>query len=106
MVRRMPAIVHIAGPLQAPLDDDLRQNVRRRLLQGFRDIVVDLADVPAIDAVGIGELIEVYNMAADERAELHIVRAMARVRETLERVGLFDLLSGRQVEYAVPESLS
>ena len=100
MVCRMHTIVHIAGPLQLPLDDDLRQRVRRLLLQGYRDIVVDLADVPAIDAAGIGELIEVYNMAADGRAELYIVRAMARVRETLERVGLFDLLSARQVEYS------
>ena len=97
---QMHAIVHIAGPLQAPLDDGLRQSVRRRLLQGCRDIVVDLADVPAIDAVGIGELVDVYNMAADQRAELHIARAVAQVRDTLERVGLFDLLSVRQVEYS------
>ena len=84
-----PTFLQIRGPLQAPVDDELRDKVRTSLRQGRRDIVLDLACVPSIDAVGIGELISVYAASG----ELHIVNVTAHVRETLELVGVFATLS-------------
>jgi anti-anti-sigma factor len=88
-----PTFLQIRGPLQAPVDDELRDKVRTSLRQGCRDIVLDLACVPSIDAVGIGELISVYNLVHAVNGELRIVNVTARVRETLELVGVFATLS-------------
>jgi anti-anti-sigma regulatory factor len=50
--------------------------------------------VPNLDAAGIGELVHLYNMAAAAHSALRIANARPRIRELLDRVGLFDLLSG------------
>jgi anti-anti-sigma factor len=93
-----PTFFQIRGPLQAPVDDELRERVRTFLRQGYRDIVLDLARVPSIDAVGIGELISVYNLVHAASGELRIVNVSAHVRETLELVGVFALLSDHAVD--------
>ena len=64
------------------------------LLHGERDIVLDLACVARIDAAGVGELIRAYNTSAAAGGSLRIVHATRWVREVLERVQLFELLSG------------
>jgi len=86
--------------LQAPLDDELRETVRELLRDGRCDILLDLKHVPAIDAVGVGELINVYNLARAAQGQLHIIDATPHVRETLELLGLFELLSGHATEDA------
>jgi anti-anti-sigma factor len=87
-------IVHIEGPLRAPLNRKLRHRVRALLRHGERSIVLDLARVSRIDAAGLGELVRVYNMTTAANGILRIVHATAWVGEILERVGLLDLLSG------------
>ena len=97
-----------SSALAVPLEDSLRlplltrdvQNrVRALVLRGERYIVLDLARVTRIDAAGVGELIRAYNMATAAGGSLRIVHASEWVREVLERVQLFELLSGsvRQV---------
>ena len=93
-----PTFIQISGPLQAPVDDELREKVRTFLRRGYRDIVLDMARMPSIDAVGIGELISVYNLVHAASGELHIVNVSAHVRETLELVGVFALLSDQPVD--------
>jgi len=86
-------VLYLEGPLRIPLNEDLRQNVRTLLRRGERVIVLDLSGVPKIDAAGIGELVRVYRMAKDANGMLQIARATGWVREILQRVGLFDILS-------------
>jgi anti-anti-sigma regulatory factor len=71
----------------------LRRQVRALLDHGDRIIVLDLAGVSRIDAAGVGELVETYNMAMDVKGVLQIVHATAWVRQILELVGLFGILS-------------
>jgi anti-anti-sigma regulatory factor len=61
--------------------------------RGGRDIVLDLSSVSRIDAGGVGELVRAYNIAYAMDGSLRIVNATKWVRETLERVDPFDLLS-------------
>ena len=91
------------GATVLPLEDSLRVPLLTRelqhtlwalLLRGERHIVLDLAPVTRIDAAGVGELIRAYNMATAAEGSLRIVHAAERVREVLERVHLFQLLSG------------
>jgi len=103
-VTMCPTNLQIHGPLQAPLDDQLRETVRGLLRDGRRDIVLNLKHVLAIDAVGVGELINVYNLARSAQGKLHVVDAAPHVRETLELLGLFELLSGDAAEDATAAS--
>jgi anti-anti-sigma factor len=85
--------VYIDGPLRLPVNHDLRSQVRSLLGRGERAIVVDLARVSRIDAAGVGELVRAYNMTTARSGLLRIVHATDWVRESLTRVGLFELLS-------------
>jgi len=92
-----PAKVHtvrVEGPLQMPVSRSLRHNVQGLLRRGERRIELDLAAVPKIDAAGVGELIQTFNMATTVNGALRVVNATAWVREMLERAQLFYLLSG------------
>jgi anti-anti-sigma factor len=81
------------GPLLAPVNQELATRVRVLLQRSERRIVLDLSSVSLIDAAGVGVLVRAYNVACAMDASLRIAHATKRVRETLERVGLFDLLS-------------
>jgi anti-anti-sigma factor len=85
--------VYVDGPLVVPVNPDLLTRVRTLLLRGRRGIVLDLSRVSRIDAGGVGELVRAYKIAGAADVSLRIVRTTKWVRETLERVGLFDLLS-------------
>jgi anti-anti-sigma factor len=90
--------VYIDGPLLVPVNADLLTRVRTLLRRGERSIVLDLSAVPRIDAGGVGELIRAYNIACAMGVSLRIVHTTKWVREILERVGLFDLLSAGDAE--------
>jgi anti-anti-sigma factor len=85
--------VYIDGALIVPVNPDLLTKVRALLRGGNRSILLDLSSVPFIDAGGVGELVRAYDIASAMDVSLRIAHATDRVRELLERVGLFDLLS-------------
>ena len=85
--------VYLQGALRAPLDGELRRTVGGLLHRGERLIVLDLAGVRRIDAAGVGALVRAYNMAVAAQGGLRIVHSTAWVRETLQRVGLFEILT-------------
>lgn len=86
-------VLHIRGPLRAPLTSELWHDVRALLDRGKRRILLDLALVSDIDAVGVGELVRAYNMTIAADGVLRIAHTADNVREVIERVGLFALLS-------------
>jgi anti-anti-sigma factor len=91
-------IVHVTGPLRTPVSRMLRQSVRALLRHGERRIVLDLSAISRIDAAGVGELVQTFNMTAGVNGALRVVNATAWVRELLERAQLFELLSGETFE--------
>ena len=93
---RGPCVLYLEGALRLPLDGMVRRQVRALLDHGERIIVLDLAGVSRIDAAGVGELVETYNMAVGAAGVLQIVHATAWVRHILELVGLFAILSEGQ----------
>lgn len=92
---RLPgvSILHISGPLRVPLSRDLLLVVRALLRGGVRRIELNLAAVSDLDAGGVGELVQVYNLAAAAHCGLRILSPPARVQELLCKAGLFDLLT-------------
>jgi anti-anti-sigma factor len=67
--------------------------VHALLRYGQREIVVDVGRLSSIDAAGVGQLVRAYNVTRALKSGLRLANATARVREVLERVGLFDVLS-------------
>jgi len=87
------SILHINGPLRVPLSHDLELAVHAVLRGGVRRIQLNLTAVSDLDAGGVGELVQVYNLAAGAHCVLRIVSNPARVQELLCKAGLFDLLT-------------
>jgi ABC-type transporter Mla MlaB component len=87
------SILHISGPLRVPLSRDLELAVHAVLRRGVRRTELNLAAVSDLDAGGVGELVQLYNLAADARCVLRMVGTPARVQALLCKAGLFDLLT-------------
>ena len=87
-------VLYLDGALRTPVDRGLRHSVRSLLRRGQRYVVLDLSRVSRIDAAGISELVRAYNMASAVQGMLRIVQATPWVQQILERVGLFEMLSG------------
>jgi anti-anti-sigma factor len=88
-------VLYVDDAVRVPLTSELRHRVRDLLRRGEQTIVLDLAAVSSIDAGGVSQLVRAYNMAVAAECELRIEHTAPRVREILERVGLFNLLSRR-----------
>ncbi len=88
-------VLHLEGPLRAPVGGDLGSRVEALLARGRRRILLDLANVTDLDAAGLGELVRVRTLAGASRGELWIRNTSGRIRELLDRAGLFELLSFR-----------
>ncbi|HEX2446130.1 MAG TPA: STAS domain-containing protein [Vicinamibacterales bacterium] len=82
------SIIQLDGTLRAPVDRWLSRNVQARLDRGERRIIVDLSQLTAIDAAGIGELVRALNVAAAAGGALRVVQPQARVRRLLQIAGL------------------
>ena len=84
---------HVHGTLRVPLNPDLRSRVEAVLRRGHRRILLDVSALLVVDAAGIGELIQAFNMTSTEGGVLRIVGTNGRVRRLLEITGLFELLT-------------
>ena len=98
------SILHISGPLRVPLSRDLQSAVHAVLRGGVRRIELNLAAVSDLDAGGVGELVQVYNLAAGAHCVLRIVSTPARVQKLLCKAGLFDLL-GKDARWWWPQAV-
>jgi anti-anti-sigma factor len=87
-------IVELVGTLRAPVDTTLREKIGAVLRDDQKQIVVDLEQLSAIDAAGVGELMHVYETATEAGAVLRIAGANSRVRRLLEVAGVFNFLCG------------
>jgi anti-anti-sigma factor len=91
--QRDRCVLLVVGRLGRPLRGEVRHNVLQCLRLGHRTLTLDLTRVGRIDAAGVGELVRAYNVTVAVNGVMQIAHATARVRDMLERVGLFDLLS-------------
>jgi anti-anti-sigma factor len=85
--------LYLDGQFRAPVTGELRHQILALLRRGERAIVLDLSGVSGIDAAGVGQLVRAYNVTNAVNGRLRIVHVPRRVREVLERAGLFSLLS-------------
>lgn len=80
-------------PCRVTLTGELRHQVHALLRRGERRIVLDVGQLTSIDAAGIGQLVRVYNVTRAANGRITLLNVRWRVRDVLERVGLFELFS-------------
>jgi anti-sigma B factor antagonist len=77
-------IVDLKGKLTAGLGDQiLRDTVDELLAESWRKILLNLSGVTFLDSAGLGELVAGLKTARNLGADLKVVKASERVRETL-----------------------
>ena len=86
------SVLELDGTLQAPLNGELRQRVEALLARNERRILVNLARLCAIDAAGVGALLDAYVIASQAGGVLRVTGANRRVRQLLDVAGVLGLL--------------
>jgi anti-anti-sigma factor len=89
---REETVLHIRGALRAPTSNHLLRRVESLLDRGERCIVLSLADVPDLDAAGVGALVGARNLAEAAGGQLRVQDAAGRTRVLLARTGLLGIL--------------
>lgn len=96
------AVVDLAGAIRGPAAAAVTDSVRRLLDAGHRVIVLNLADVAAVDATGLGAL---WEASTASRASGGVLR-LARVAERLsDLVVLTRLLTAFETFDSVEQAL-
>jgi anti-sigma B factor antagonist len=91
-------VVRCAGRMVLPYVATLRNAILRE--RRIRTLVLDLADIIAIDAAGLGMLASLRARTKETRTALKLMNVSPRVEELLELTNLksaFDVCSGREM---------
>src|SRR5262245_66250683 len=95
---RVPGAPILLSPSQALVvggaAEALERQLQDLLKNGYRNLVVDLSNVPAIDSAGLRGLVRGNSTARRMHASLRLAAATPAVKEVLDRMnlgGVFDL---------------
>jgi anti-sigma B factor antagonist len=91
-------IVHCTGRIALRSADVLRAAVLRQ--SRVRTLVLDMADVIAVDAAGLGILVSLRDWAKETRTDLKLMNLPPRVEQLLELTNLlsaFEVCSAREM---------
>ncbi len=83
-------VVHCSGRIVFPDADCLRIAVLR--LPRTRKLVLDLAEVIAVDAAGLGAFVSLHHWAKQAGTELRLMNVSSRVKYLIEITGLHAVL--------------
>ena len=85
-------VLDLSGALVWPrADRTLAETVRRHVLNGWRSIVINLAEVCAIDAAGLGALVMAFTKAREAGGSIVLAGVRPRVRALMAVTGLIDV---------------
>jgi anti-sigma B factor antagonist len=92
-VRGHVAILYPAGRLAAGGSEPLlREQVAGAVDDGARHVIVDLAEVSAVDSTGVGELVSAHTAATNRRVAFGLTRLPPKLAEVLGATGLGTIL--------------
>lgn len=64
-------------------DELLKDKVNSLVNQGYRKIVLNLADVPYIDSAGLGEIVRTYTTVSRQNGSLKLLKLGKRINDLL-----------------------
>lgn len=99
------AVVDFSGRITLGTESAVLRNTIRGLVdQGYRRILLNLADVDYIDSAGIGELISANTTVTRLNGELKLLQLTRRVRDILQITRLFTVFDVQSDEVAAVRS--
>ncbi len=88
-----PMVLHLFGACDAATATGLRLQLRRATLAAHgRQLVLDLSDVPFMDAAGLATLIETRGQVGDRLTIRNPPRSLLRILEALNLTGQFTIV--------------
>jgi anti-sigma B factor antagonist len=78
-------IVKVTGDITLDQGGDVRlkDKIQSLLLQGHRNVLLDLAGVPYMDSAGLGEMVQAYVHTKNRGGSLRLLRVTKRLRNLL-----------------------
>jgi anti-sigma B factor antagonist len=64
-------------------DELLRENINRLVEKGQKKIILNLADVPYVDSVGLGEIVRTYTTVSRQGGSLKLLNLTKRITDLL-----------------------
>jgi anti-sigma B factor antagonist len=80
-------VVDLSGRL-CVLDRELSPYIKRLLEEGYREIILNLADLSYVDSSGLGQFINIWSSIRDKAGSLTFLRPTDHVRRLLQMTKL------------------
>ena len=64
-------------------DEILKDKINRLVLQGHKQLVLNLADVPYIDSAGLGEVVRTYTTVKRQGGTMRLLNLTKRIEDLL-----------------------
>lgn len=85
-------VVHLQGNITLGRDTQkLRDLVHQKLASGYRNIVLNLAEVYYMDSSGLGELVAAHTTANQQGGKLKLMKLAPRVKDLVQLTKLFQM---------------
>ncbi|MER7757028.1 STAS domain-containing protein [Kitasatospora sp. NPDC097643] len=84
----------------------LRENVRRALSDGSKNIVLNLEQVTSVDSSGIGEMVASYTATSQQGGKLKLLKPSMKTRDLLTITRLITIFEVFDTEAEAVESYS
>jgi anti-sigma B factor antagonist len=98
-------LLTLKGELRVPDDQLLTRTVRRLVRAGGRRVLVDLQQVTAVDAAGLGALLSARNLLADGGGRIELLNPGPRVRHLMTLTNLFSVFEVVETDVVDPSAL-
>lgn len=98
------AVLSCRGPIVFPEATDLIVKARGLVASG-RNLVINLAEVPRMDSIGVGALVGIYISAQNVKQTVVLAGLVPFVGQTLERAGLLNFLRAYEDESLAVQAL-
>ena len=93
-------ILDLTGPLIVERFGALKDRARQLAQQGRVKIVLNLAQVPYVDSIGVAEIIRVHMILCNRGGRLKLLNVPERVHHLLKITGLVSILELHDSEAA------
>lgn len=87
-------------------DEALKDKINSLILQGHKNMLLNLADVPYIDSAGLGEIVRTYTTVSRQGGQLKLVNLTKRITDLLSITKLLTVFETFESEAEAIKSFS
>jgi anti-sigma B factor antagonist len=87
-------------------DELLKDKINSLLLQGYKKLVLNLANVPYIDSAGLGEIVRTYTTVSRQGGSLKLLHLTKRIEDLLSITKLLTVFETFDSEPEVVKSFN